>query len=212
MASRKKKLKKLQKKQAKRKKKTIKKKLTRKVDTWKKKSWYKILAPKLFDEKEIGETIALKPTVLEGRKIKVPMSIFTNKIHHQFNALTFKITEVKGKTAYTKLYEYEIARDSLRRYIRRRSSAIRSILNLTTADKKKIRLTIYIFTISKIDTFKQKSLRKVMDEGVRTFVSKNKYQKVFKDALSGELASSIYKKVKSLQRVKKVEISKIKTL
>jgi len=211
MASRKKKLRKLAKKQAK-KKKTVKKKMTRRSDTWRKKTWYKILAPKLFDEKQIGETIALRPQNLEGRKIKTPLSVFTNKIHHQLTLLTFKLGEIKGQTAYTKLLGYEVTRDALRRNIRRRSSAIKTILNLTTKDKRKIRMTAYIFTLSKVDTLKQKSLRKIMDEQIRNYVSKCNYQKVFQDSIYGELASSIYKTVKKLQRIKKVEITKIKTI
>jgi len=213
MASKKKKLRKLQKKQARQKKKVgPKKKVARKADTWKKKSWYKILAPKMFQEKEIGETIVLKEKNLIGRQINVPLSVFTNKILHQQTILSFVVSEIKGKTAYTEPKGFELTKDALRKDIRRRRSLIKTILNLKTKDGKKIRMTTYVFTITKIDTQKQKDLRAIVDEQLKDSVPKGNYLKIFQDSIYGDLASSVYKKIKKLHKIRRVEIGKIKTL
>jgi len=212
MASKKKKLRKLVKKQAKQKKKQgPRKKLAKRPDLWKKKSWYKLLAPKLFQEKEIGETIVYKEQNLKGRLVKIPLSIFSNKIPHQQTILTFEVSEIKGKTVYTIPTAFELTKDALRRDVRRHRSLIKTILNLVTKDKKKIRLTAYIFTYAKMDTQKQKNLRKVMDEYLQEQIPKDNFQKVYQESIYGDLASAIYKRIKKLQKVKRVEIAKIKS-
>ena len=40
------------------------------VDNWKKKKWYDVHADPTFDEKKIGETVAIVPKNLVGRNIK----------------------------------------------------------------------------------------------------------------------------------------------
>ncbi len=41
----------------------------RMVDTWKTKKWYNVLAPKMFEEVKIGETIVSSPEDLIGRTL-----------------------------------------------------------------------------------------------------------------------------------------------
>ena len=212
MSSKKKKAKKLAKKMAKKaakKNMKPKKKQVRKMDTWKKKEWYTVVAPKMFDEKPLLETPALKPTKLANRIVRVPLRDLTNKIQHQTTSMRFKVTEVKGRTAYTESIGFEILRDALRRNIRRRRSIIKTILNLQTKDKKKIRMTSYIFTARKIDTLKQKALRKIMDDHLKTEIPKIGYNKLLEKSIYGELASEVYKLIKKIQRIKRVEITKI---
>ena len=44
------------------------------VDKWKTKKWFEIIAPPLFNEKKIGETLAADYRMLIGRKIEVSLS------------------------------------------------------------------------------------------------------------------------------------------
>lgn len=50
------------------------------VDNWKKKKWYDVHADPTFDEKKIGETVAIVPKNLVGRNIKKGLNELTGNI------------------------------------------------------------------------------------------------------------------------------------
>jgi ribosomal protein S3AE len=62
------------------------------TDTWKKKKWFEIFADKTFDEKLIGETVAVASKSLVDRKIKKTLNELTGNIRDSYYEITFKIT------------------------------------------------------------------------------------------------------------------------
>ena len=83
-------------------------------DTWKKKKWFKIIAPKVLNQKEIGETLALEGENLIGRKIMPSLRDTTGNIRQGHVKIALQISDVKGDHANTKLIGHEIQRDYLR--------------------------------------------------------------------------------------------------
>ena len=68
------------------------------------KQWFGIIAPKYFDEKEIGKTISAVPEALIGKTVDVSAVELTNDINKYYLKLKFKITSVDGDKAFTQFY------------------------------------------------------------------------------------------------------------
>lgn len=179
------------------------------ADTWKKKEWYTIISPKIFKEMEIGTTPATDERKLKNRIIKVPLRDITNNMGHQFTKLFFRITEVKGKNAYTEFKGFELTKEYLRRNVRRRRSLIRIVREITTKDKKNITITVYAFTFRKVDTSKKNSIRKMMLEFLDKNIKKMTLESVIQKSLYGEFSTDILKKIKVVAPTRRVEVYKL---
>jgi small subunit ribosomal protein S3Ae len=180
----------------------------KKVDVWKKKEWYTIYSPKMFDSLEVGITPTDDEKKLIGRVLRVPLREITNSMAHQFVKMFFRITEVKGKSAYTEFDGFELTMEYLRRNVRRRRSIIKVVRTITTKDDKKIHLTVHTFTARKIDTSKKDAIRKVMIEVLDEDGKANTFEDFIQKAIFGNLASDIFKEIKQIAPAKRIEISK----
>lgn len=182
----------------------------RKADTWKKKSWYTIISPKDFEEIEIGITPSLDEKKLINRIIVIPMRNITNRISHQFVKLKFKIKSVKGKNAYTKFVGFELTREYLGRNIRRRRSIIKVVIDLVTKDDRKIQLTVYTFTVRKVDTSKKDEIRRIMIEYLNRLAKNEDFNSLVQKSLFGTIPTEISKICKKIAPIRRVEVAKCK--
>jgi small subunit ribosomal protein S3Ae len=120
----------------------------------------------------------------------------------------FRIVEVKGMNAHTVFDGFELVREYLRRNVRRRRSLIRIVQKIETSDGKKLNITVYTFTARKIDTSKKDLMRKIMMDAVHRIAKENNFESLVQKMLLGTMASEIFKQVKTVAQVKRVEISK----
>lgn len=180
----------------------------KKVDVWKKKEWYTIVSPAMFESVEVGITPTEDEKKLINRVLRVPLREITNNMSHQFLKLFFRIVDVKGKSAYTEFDGFELTREYLRRNVRRRRSIITVTETIQTKDNKNIQLTAHTFTARKIDTSKKDGIRKGMMEVLDKSGKANTLESLVQKAIFGNLAADIFKEVKSIAPVKRIEISK----
>ena len=138
----------------------------RTTDKWKKKKWFTIFAPKLFDQKEVGETIAEKPETLIGRIIRVNARELTGNPKKQQVTLFFKIKDVQGLKAYTKLTGHEINPSFLKRVIRRRISKMETSQIVQLKEGEKARVKTIVITGRKLTKIKETAINKIMIEKI----------------------------------------------
>jgi len=93
--------------------------------------WYKILAPKVFNEQEIGQTLGSN---LVGRVVKLPLSRLIDDITKQHIHLFLRLKEVEDGVVRTEIKGYELSRAYLARLVRRRTSRIDSIDRVPEAE------------------------------------------------------------------------------
>jgi small subunit ribosomal protein S3Ae len=178
------------------------------ADAWKKKEWYSIYSPKNFEEREVGTTPASYPENLINRIIEVPLREVTGNMTHQFIKMWFRVVEVKGKNAHTVFAGFELVREYLRRNVRRRRSMIRVVERVETSDGRKFIITVYTFTGRKIETSKKNIIRKMMVDAIRKIAKENNFDALIQKMVFGTMASEIFKEVKAVTQIKRVEISK----
>ena len=54
-------------------------KSTKASSNWKRKTWYNVIAPKTFGEKEVGHVVSLEPEGLDSRHISVNLMTLSGK-------------------------------------------------------------------------------------------------------------------------------------
>ena len=96
---------------------------SRKVkDKWKSKEWYKLRAPRMFNEAEIGETPSADPAFILGRTVEVTVQELTGDYSKMNIKLKFKVTDVDGYDAKTVFVGHELTSEYVRRLTRRKKT------------------------------------------------------------------------------------------
>ena len=107
-------------------------------DKWRAKSWYTVISPPYFGNVELGLVPASEPEKLIGRVVESTLYDITNDFSHQYLKMYFQIIDVDGKTAKTIFKGHEYSRDYLRSLVRRRTTRVDGIFNVTTKDGYKL--------------------------------------------------------------------------
>ena len=120
-----------------------------KVKEKKKKIWVKIIAPKEFGSKVIGETIQKEANKLIGRTLKVSLSNLTRDMKKQSVSLGFIIKNVNEGKAETELYKYYISPSHLKRLVRKAKEKVDDSFEVETSDKVKLKIKPFMLTRQK---------------------------------------------------------------
>ena len=182
------------------------------AETWKKKEWYHVISPRMFDEREVGTTPADEEIKLKNRVVQVPLRDITGNMTHQFTKLWFKVNDIKGKNALTEFHGFELMREYLRRNVRRRRSTILVVEDSKTTDGKKVQLSVYAFTMRKVDTSKKHLITNALIESTQKLIKQNSLENLAKSLLFGPAASDLMKSVKHIAPIKRIEIGKCELL
>jgi len=181
-------------------------------DKWRSKSWYTTIAPPYFGNVELGSVPAEEPEKLIGRVIDSTLYDVTGDFAHQYLKIFFQITEIDGKTAKTMFKGHEYSRDYLRSLVRRRTTKVDGLFNLTTKDGYKIRVAVSAFTLSRIRTAQEKNIRVIMEKIVKEKASTLTLDQFAQEMVLGKIASDIYNEAKKIAPLRHVGIRKSKVI
>ena len=184
----------------------------RTADKWKRKKWFTIHAPKLFDQKEVGETVAEKPETLIGRVIKVNARELTGNPKKQHITLFFKIKDVQGLKAYTKLTGHEINQNFLKRVIRRRTSKMETNQIVQLKEGEKARVKSVVISGRKLARIKETAVRKIMMEKIAYASKKRDFDDFVNEMIFGNIAIKIQNDAKKVGIIRRVEVIKTKLI
>lgn len=180
----------------------------RTVDKWKRKKWFKVFAAKEFDEKEVGETPGDKEKNVIGRTIKTNLGELTGERQKRHIALTFKVNDVKGQQAFTEIVKHEINPGYLNRMTRRRSSKIEAVQVLTTKDEKKLRIKTIALSQKKLNRRQETAIRNEIIQSLEKSSKRKEFSPLIQLIVFGVLASKLFKDLKKIAPLKRVEIVK----
>jgi len=179
-------------------------------DKWRSKTWYMVMAPPYFGNAELGAIPADDPEKLIGRVIDSTLYEITNDFAHQYLKMFFQINEVDGKTAKTIFKGHEYSRDYLRSLVRRRTTKIDAMFNVTTKDGFKIRIAISAFTLSRVKTSQEVVVRGIMDKIIKAKAAALTLDQFAQEIVLGKIASEIYNEAKKIAPLRHVGVRKSK--
>jgi len=181
-------------------------------DKWKLKKWYRVLAPEFFGSVEIATTPADDPSKVLGRTFEVSLFDLTGDFSKHHIMLKFQVVNVEEDVARTWFKGHELARDYMRSLIRRKSSKIVAITNVTTSDGYVLRVTAVSLTTYRCKTSQKSAIRKEMMRILSERASQTSLTEFVKSMVFGTLAAEIFESCKKIYPIRKVEIYKSKLL
>ena len=176
-------------------------------DKWRSKTWYMVMAPSYFGNVELGAIPADEPEKLVGRVVDSTLYDITNDFSHQYLKMRFQITEIDGKNAKTMFKGHEYSRDYLRSLVRRRTTKVDDLSNVTTKDGYNLRVDASAFTLSRIKTSQEHVLRRIMDKIIREKAAALTMDQFAQEIVLGKIASDIYNEAKKIAPLRHVGIS-----
>ncbi len=176
------------------------------VDKWKKKRWHRIIAPKIFNEQVIGETISAEPNLLSGRTISLNLMHLTRDMKKQNMNLIFEIVKVLGDTAYTDIKQFEIHPSSIRRFVRKGKKRIDDSFMCLTADSRKVRIKPLMITSSSVKGSIITAIRKKAREFLVSRIRKTNSDVLVQDIVNHRIQKEIRDAVSKIYPIKISEI------
>ena len=176
----------------------------------KKKVWYKVIAPKIFANKEVGESYLQSPESAVGRKLNVNLKDLSGNIKDQNVQISLQITNVDGSLLKTSVTGYQLTTAYVKRCIRKNCTKIDDYFLFKTKGGKKVVLKSLIITSNKtqrsVKTKISNELGKLLEEEIKstdlaTFISKLVTRRVQLD---------LKKKLKKISPLKEVSVRSLK--
>jgi len=181
-------------------------------ETWRAKEWYDVIAPPMFGGAKIGETPTLDARQLSGRVLETTLGDLIDDFSKSHIKLYFQVRGVEGNRAVTKFIGHDMARDYVRSQVRRRATKVDNISTVATQDGYKLRISSMVTSLRRIQSSQIEAVRSGMREVVERRAAERTFDQFVQEVVLGKLAADIYKVIKKICPVKRVEVRKTKVL
>ena len=181
-------------------------------DKWKAKEWYKVHAPRMFNEVEIGETPAIEVETLYGRTAEVTVQELTGDFSKQHIKMRFQITGVDGYDAKTSFIGHELTSDYVRRLTRRKKTKTDHVVDIVTKDGFTVRIKPMSIAERRIQTSQEDAMRRCMADALIEMGKENNLSDIVKLIISGDMVKNVAKACRVVIPIKRVEIRKSEVL
>lgn len=175
----------------------------------KKKIWFQILAPQLFNNQIMGETLASEPDELIGKLIPINLMSLTNDMRKQNIKMKFRINKVVGEKANTEIIGFEMIPSGIKRLVRRSKRKMDESLVVETADNIKLRVKLIMITLNFTSKPVVADIRKALRERLDKTVKKMKYEEFISETVEHKIQNIIKKQISKIYPVKICEIRHI---
>jgi small subunit ribosomal protein S3Ae len=149
-----------------------------------KKKWFPVLAPKLFQERVIGEIPLYDSSAMLKRSLTVNMMNLTGDPKTQHINVKVRIIDVKEGKGLTEILGYEIMPSSVKRLVRRERTKIDDSVVVMTSDGKKVRIKPLLVTNSVVNSSVTKAIRVRMRNNLVRFVARINYERLVEEIMS----------------------------
>lgn len=178
----------------------------------KSKEWFTIIAPELFERKELGTIAVTEPEQLIGRKISFSIIELINNFNKFYVKFIFKIVKVDGNKAYTDFNGSEVMRDYISRMILKRIRRIDTVQNLQTKDGKKVVVKGIATVSKKVKSSIEKTIRSQIKEALQREISEMTFDDFVINLTSDDLKFNILHQVRKIYPVRNFEIRKTQVI
>jgi small subunit ribosomal protein S3Ae len=178
----------------------------KKVVKVRKKHWFGIVAPNLFNNQLIGESLVYDQRELLNRNITVNLMNLTHDPKTQQINIGFKMSELKGDKVSTEVVHFQVLNSSIRRMVRRGSTRIDETMICETADHKHLIVKAFIVTKAHVQSSKATTLRKMMLDYTTDTIKKMTYEQFVESLVSFKLKKDIKAVLNKVYPIRACEI------
>ena len=185
-------------------------KKTKVVDKWKAKSWYSIIAPEMFESKEIGQLVSSDEANLVNRKIKIGLGDLLGSFSQSsaYTSLYFRVKEVKGKSAHTAFIGHELVPGYVRTLARRRRSIMNQVDDVVTRDGVPVRIKTICVSGVKVSEGVRTDARKEISASVKALAKQTEFPALVQEMVFCKFSAKVFNAVKRIGPLKRVEVRK----
>ncbi|MEW5954910.1 MAG: hypothetical protein AB1626_00025 [Candidatus Micrarchaeota archaeon] len=178
------------------------------VDTWKAKSWYAVMAPKVFNEAKVAEVPSVDDEHLMNRVINIPLKEITRDIGHMHTSVRLRVTEIKGKTAFTKFIGHSIAREYLHTLVRARRDALYAVFDATSGDGVDFTVKLLAVTVHGCSGRQKTALRNTAVDFLKKKIAREPFGQFIQEVLYGKASTEVYGALRKIAPLRRVEVYK----
>ena len=179
-------------------------------DKWRMKDWYDVNSPSYFGGKLIASVPANSADDMLGRIIGVTLYDITEDISQYHIKLNFQVVRLQDHVAQTIFKGHEYTGDYLRSLVRRGSTRIDAIVNITTKDDFRLRVSVVAFSVLRVRQSQILNVRRIIREIVAEKAASLLFEQFVQEAVLGKIASDIYNEAKKIIPLRHVGIRKSK--
>jgi small subunit ribosomal protein S3Ae len=172
------------------------------------KEWYSIIAPKLFEDRELGRAMVTEPEQLVGRKINVSLLELMNNFNKFYMKFIFRVAKVDGTNAYAEFAGSEVMRDYVSRMVLKRIRRIDTVQDLETKDKRKIRVKGLAIVSKKVKSSIEKIIRSQIKQDLEKEISTMDFDDFIIALTTDELKNFVLDDARKIYPVRNFEIRK----
>ncbi len=177
-----------------------------------KKTWYEIIAPEMFGNKVLGETLAVDSRQLVGRNISVSIMELGRDFQKFYIKLNLKIDRVEGSRAYTRFVGHEVITERIYRMVQRRTRRVDCIQEAATKDGEKIRVKTILILSRRVGTSIKYEVRAKLKETVKSAVGEKTLSELMNMIINDELQRAVWSECRKIYPVSAVEIRKTEVM
>lgn len=182
---------------------------TTKLVKQQKREWAQVLAPKSLQSQEVGEIAFSDPNTLLGRQIRINADQFSGGAKSNFSQwLTLQITDVKGKTAYTRLRSFEIIKSFISKMARTETKNI-DFVQLHQCKDAKIKYKFILFSNKRIPHRVSAKTQDQISKIIKDQISKKESEEVMSVKSIKNLERQIQKDTRKIYPFKKILITRV---
>lgn len=181
------------------------------IDKWKSKKWYQVVAPSLFEGREICEVVGSDDHLLLNRVVRtslMDLGLSASGQTGMFTTLDFRIIGVNGTVASTRLIGHTIASSYTRTFARRGKSLIHSVVDAKTKDNEQVRIKVVAVTNGRVSATVKKNLRYAIQEEVKNIAALFTYDEFMLEILHGRISSKLFNRLKKITMMRRAEVRK----
>ncbi|MGV8150633.1 MAG: hypothetical protein ACP5NV_02795 [Candidatus Woesearchaeota archaeon] len=175
----------------------------------KKRKWCPIVAPEMFNSRQIGESLLDDASMLMNRHITANMMQLTGDMKRQNISIMFKVVDIKEGKALTAPVKFEISPSSLRRLAKRDKDKLSDSFVVKTADDILVRIKPLMITNNQAKGSVRAALVKNCRAATKELVNKIKFEQLIMDLVTNKFQKELKEK---LHKTYPLRILEVKTL
>jgi small subunit ribosomal protein S3Ae len=181
-------------------------------DKWKAKEWYKLYAPRMFNQVELGETPSSDPAALMGRITEVTVHELTGDFSKMHIKIRFNVNDIRGLEAHTSFIGHDLTSDYVRRLTRRKRTKTDHVVDVRTKDGFKVRIKPMSITEQRIQAAQETAIRNIMSSTLTDLAANMTVSELVKAIITGDLSKELSNAAKVIIPIKRIEVRKSEVL
>ena len=174
-----------------------------------KKKWFGVLAPALFNSREIADVPAYSPEELHGRWVEVTGQMLTGISKDNNKKYLLKIVEMKGDKAVTLPAKYYISEGFVQRSARKYKDRFIDVLTVKTKDDKQVVLKLFFFNVKRLHHSVRGEILRKTKIFVDAAVSEVDSVKIFDPAVMDKITFDLKKSVSPIYPLDKIFVTRL---